>query len=213
MARGLLPVATSGASSAGRIGLRSKRHGVLGLAAVLILVYLAFALLNPWALHIGGQWTPFLSWTGTGNLVTSAGTYPILVTFYPSAHGSSLHLDGLRPISGLHGWGWLCAPQGATRLSLTGTIYGGWRSTDGALMDFRLLESNTARDQLVGTSKRSGYVDLFGYWHGPELVMDDRGGWSAPFRSGLKITHASLTLKRGSKSDFTAACAVTRASR
>ncbi|MGH9735336.1 MAG: hypothetical protein ACRD8A_12195 [Candidatus Acidiferrales bacterium] len=189
------------------------RFGWLGLGVVAVLVYLAIALLNPWALHIGGRSTPLMFWTGTGKLVTSSGTYPLLVTLYPSPHGSTLRLDGLRPISGLHGQARLCTPRGSEVLSLTGTIYGGWRSTDGALMEFRLLEWNSTRDRLLGTNTRSGYIDLFGYWHGPELPMNDRRAWSSPFRSGLKLKDASVTLRWGSKSDFDAACAASRALR
>jgi len=55
-----------------------------------------------------------------------------------------------------------------------------------------------------------GYVDLLGYWHGPQLDMDDRGEWSDPFRSGLKFKHTSLTLRSGSNSEFKTVCAATR---
>lgn len=191
---------------AGRMPPRRRHRTVPRLVLVLTLIYGAMVLLNPWAIHIGGRWTPFLTWTGTGKLVTANGTYPLLVTFSPSAHGSRLHLDGLRPTGGVSGWGWLCTPQGTTiRLRLYGTIYGGWGSTDGALMQFRLLE----RIQNFPTIQDGGYFDLFGHWHGPQLVMEDRGEWSAPFRSGLKITHASVALKQGNKSEFNAACAAT----
>jgi hypothetical protein len=88
---------------------------------------------------------------------------------------------------------------------LYGTTYGAWRSADDTLMEFRLLE----RIKNFLTIQDGGYFDLFGYWHGPQLVMDDRSEWSAPFRSGLKIKHASVTLRPGSKSEFNAACAAT----
>ncbi|MBZ5680512.1 MAG: hypothetical protein LAO24_10435 [Acidobacteriia bacterium] len=176
------------------------------LVLILALVYGAIVLLNPWAIHIGDRWTPLLIWTGTGKLVTASGAYPLMVTLSPSPHGSRLRLDGLRATSGLSGWGWLCTPHGTTvRLRVSGTIYGAWRSTDGALLEFRLIE----RIKNFPTIQDGGYVDLFGYWHGPQLVMDDRGEWSAPFRSGLKIKHASVTLRPGSKSEFNAACAAT----
>lgn len=190
-----------------------KLRGWLYLGAIVVVFYLGVALLNPWALHIGGRSTPLMFWTGTGKLVTSGGTYPLIVTLYPSPHGSTLRLDGLRPISGLHGQARLCTPQGSEPLYLTGTTYGGWRSTDGALMEFRLLEWNSTRDRLLGTNTRRGYIDLFGYWHGAELRMNDRGEWSSPFRSGLKLKNASVTLRWGSKSDFDAACAASRALR
>lgn len=188
------------------------RLGWLGLGVIAVMVYCVIALLNPWALHIGGQWTPFMYWTGTGKLVTSGGTYPLLVTLYPSPHGSQLRLDGLRPISGLHGQARLCTRQGSQILDLTGTAYGGWRSTDGALMGFRLLERYTTRERLLGAIPRRGYMDLFGYWHGPELVMNDRGAWSPPFRSGMTLKNASVTLKWGSKAEYDAACAASRSS-
>jgi hypothetical protein len=45
---------------------RRGRLKGLGLGAVVVVVYFALALLNPWALHIGGRWTPLLTWTGSG---------------------------------------------------------------------------------------------------------------------------------------------------
>ena len=183
------------------------RFGVFGLIACLFAVYAVVVVLDPWAFHIGERWTPLLYWTGTGKLVTKRGTYPLIVILFPASHFSRLHLDGLRPTGGIQGNALLCTSRGVTQyLDLSGTIYGGWRSTDGALMDFRLLERRTAHDALVGGNNR-GYFDLFGYWHGPQLRMDDRGEWSERFRSGLRVEHASVTLEWGSKADFNAACA------
>ena len=42
---------------------------VFGLA----LVYGAIVVTDPWALHIGGRWTPLLYWSGSGKLVTKHG--------------------------------------------------------------------------------------------------------------------------------------------
>ena len=183
-----------------------KPRDMARLVLILALIYGAMVLLNPWAIHIGDRWTPLLIWTGTGKLVTASGAYPLMVTLSPSPHSSRLRLDGLRPTSGLSGWGWLCTPQGTTvRLRVSGTLYGAWRSIDGGLLEFRLLE----RIKNFPTIQDGGYVDLFGYWHGSQLVMDDRGEWSAPFRSGLKMKHASVTLRPGSTSEFNAACALT----
>jgi len=192
---------------------RRRGIGILGLFAILAVIYVAMVCLNPWSLHIGGEWTPLFYWTGTGRLVTSSGSYPLIVYLYPSSHASRLHLDGLRPISGLSGQGWLCTPEGNIHLTLTGTTFGGWRSTDGALMEFRLLEWKRTRDRLLGTNSHRGYFDLYGYWHGPELAMNDRGRWSLPFRAGLTVKNASVTLKSGSRSEFDAACAAISASR
>lgn len=183
------------------------RFGILGLIALLFAFYAVVVLVAPWATHIGDHWTPLLYWTGTGKLVAKDGTYPLIVTIFPSSHSSRLYLDGLRPTGGVQGSGFVCTSRGVTQyLDLSGTIYGGWRSTDGALMGFRVLEKRTARDALLGTTNR-GYFDLFGYWRGPQLSMNDRGAWSKRFRSGLKIEHASVTLEAGSRADFDAACA------
>lgn len=88
-------------------------------------------------------------------------------------------------------------------LKLSGTIYGAWRSTEGSLMQFRLIE-RTILD--VGQA-RAGYFDLVGRWNGPELVMDSRGSWSHPFRSGLRLEHASVNLRWSSAWTCEAACA------
>ncbi len=160
------------------VGVQRKqrgRFGVFGLIPCLIAVYAVVVVLDPWAFHMGERWTPLLYWTGTGKLVTNRGTYPLIVTLFPASHFSHLHLDGLRPTGGIQGNALLCTSRGMTQyLDLSGTIYGGWRSTDGALMDFRLLDRRTAHDALVGSNNR-GYFDLYGYWQGPQLRMDGRG--------------------------------------
>lgn len=186
----------------------ARRHGCLASLFGLILLgaaiaYGVAAITSPWAFHIGGRWTPFLTWTGTGQLVTASGTYPLYVSLYPASHFSRLRLDGLRPMGGLQGSGWLCVSRGVTqRLRLGGTIYGGWRSTENSLIGFRLNEP-----KYFDMGQRQGYFDLYGRWRGPDLVMDERDAYGGLFRSGLRIEHASVTLNWGSYSDFKAACA------
>jgi hypothetical protein len=171
---------------------------IIGLGAV----YVVAAVTAPWSFHIGGRWTPLLYWPGYGRLVTKNGSYPLYVMLYPSSHFSRLQLDGVRPTGGVQGSGWLCVSQGAMqRLELSGTIYGGWRSTEGTLMEFRLLEP-----KVIDTGQRRGYFDLFGRWNGPELVMSDRGESPSEFRSGLKIEQASVTLDWGRYGDFKTVC-------
>jgi hypothetical protein len=185
-----------------------KGRGCLGtivglpLFCIAILYALAAAT-SPWAFHIGGRWTPLLYWSGTGQLVTKSGTYPLYVVFFPSSHFSQFHLEGLRPTGGLQGTGSVCTSRGVRqRLDLTGTIFGGWSSTKGSVMEFRLLEP-----RIINVGQRRGYFNLYGRWHGPELVMEDRGEPGSKFRSGFNIEHASVTLKWDSYSDFKAACA------
>jgi hypothetical protein len=169
-----------------------------------VLVYAVVVVMDPWSVHMGGRWTPLLTWHGSGKLHTKSGVeYPLYVSVYPSSHFSQLRLDGLRPTGGLQGSGWLCSSPGVTqRLELSGTIYGGWRSTEDSLMAFRLLEP-----KIIDVGQGQGFFDLAGRWHGPKLVMDDRNSIGNPFRSGLRIEHASVTLDWGSYSDFKAVCA------
>ena len=186
----------------------ARRHGCLtSLLGLIVLcaaiVYGVAAITSPWAFHIGGRWTPFLTWSGGGQLVTPSGTYPLYVSLYPSSHFSRLRLDGLRPTGGLQGSGWLCVSKGVTQhLRLGGTIYGGWRSTENSLIEFRLNEP-----KYFDMGQRQGYFDLYGRWQGPDLVMDQRERYGGQFQSGLRIEHSSVTLRWGSYSDFKAACA------
>src|SRR5947208_2756020 len=69
---------------------KPRRRFALGLVALLLVVYAVVVLLDPWALHIGERWTPLLYWTGTGKLVTKSGTYPVIITLFPSSHSSRL---------------------------------------------------------------------------------------------------------------------------
>jgi hypothetical protein len=168
----------------------------------MVLVYGLAAITSPWAFHIGGRWTPLLYWEGRGRLVTKNGVYPLYVFFYPSSNMSRLRVDDLRPTGGLQGSAAICVSPGTTQsLNLSGTVFGGWRSTNDALMQFRLLDW-----KIVDVGQRQGYFDLYGHWRGTELVMDDRGRASGTFRSGLKIDKASVTFNRSSYSDFENAC-------
>ncbi|HLV95507.1 MAG TPA: hypothetical protein VKS44_09990 [Candidatus Acidoferrales bacterium] len=100
-------------------------------------------------------------------------------------------MDGKRPTGGLHDSAWLCTSPGVTQyLDLTGTIYGGWRSTENSTIGWRLLEQ-----KIFDVGQQQGFFDLVGKWDGPKLVMDDRGSYSSTFRSGLRIEHASVTLE------------------
>jgi hypothetical protein len=187
----------------------SKRPGgcLAGLLKLLVLCVILFygvvGLTSPWAFHIGGRWTPLLYWSGYGMLVTKDRTYPLSVFFYPSAQFSRLHLDDLRPTGGVQGTASLCISPGVVEaLKLGGTIFGDWRSTDDALIEFRLLEIRVFN---VGQSR--GFFDLYGRWRGADLVMDDRGRANTQFRAGPRIEHASITLSPDGASEYKSRCA------
>ncbi len=187
---------------------KGRRVGCLGsiLGALLFgvaVVYAVAAITSPWSFHIGGRWTPFLTWSGYGNLVTKNGTYPLYISLTPASHFSRLHSEGMRPTGGLKGNGWLCtAPGTIERLKLSGTIYNGWSSTEGSVMGFRLNEWNG-----IDLGQHRGYFDLSGHWQGQQLVMDDHGAYSSTLSSGVRLEHASVTFAWGSYSDFKAICA------
>jgi hypothetical protein len=174
--------------------------GIFGCAVF----YGVIAVTDPWAFHIGGRSTPFLTWKGLGKLQTKGGTqYPLYVYFFPSTHSSRLRREGLRPTGGLQGQGWLCTSRGVTQyLNLSGTIYGGWRSTEGSLVAFRLLEP-----KIIDVGQGQGFFDLSGRWQGQKLAMDYHGSVPEKFRSGLLIEQPSVTFDWGTYSDFKAACA------
>lgn len=179
-------------------------RAMLGLLFGGAVLYAVIVLIAPWSLHIGQRWTPFLTWQGYGRLVTKSGVqYPLYISLYPSSHFSQLHRDGMRPTGGVQGSGWLCTSPGVVqRLNFNGTIYGGWRSTDGSLMAIRLLEP-----RIIDVGHRRGFFDLAGKWQGARLVMAERTDMPEAFRSGLRIEHASVNFNWGTYSQFKELCA------
>ena len=196
----------------GQIPVRRQRRGCLaGLFKLLgigifgvAIFYAVVAITDPWAFHIGGRVTPFLTWHGYGKLFTKDGAeYPLYVSFFPASHFSQLHREGLRPTGGVQGSAWLCNAPGVTQyLTLGGTIFGGWRTTEGSFMAFRLVEQ-----RIINVGQGRGFFDLAGRWQGPKLVMDEGGDVPGTFRSGLRIEHASVTFDWGTYSDFKDLCA------
>lgn len=187
-----------------RLGCLAKLVVTLMLCAVG--VGAVIALVNPWALHMGGRRTLLLTWHGSGNLHTKAGAdYPLYVSFYPSFHFSQLHLDGRRASGGLSGYGCFCTSP-VQYFGLSGTIYGSWQSTEGSILSVNLVERRTARETFAGNLKL-GYFHLIGTWRGQDLILDERGAWSRGFRSGLRIVDASVALHPDDYWTCKAACA------
>jgi hypothetical protein len=194
-----------------------RKRGCLGgcltklfvwLLAALALVWAFTVLLNPWALHIGGRSTPLLYWHGTGTLVAKDGkTYPLYVSFWPGRpqgfHGGGRR-EGKIESAHLTGNGRLCiAPGNAERMELTGTMYGGYTSDANSLLDFRLLEWRKA---FAINPQHRGFFDVAGTWRGLDLVMDRPNEQGIPFKSGLLIDHATVTLHFADYAEFEAAC-------
>jgi len=53
-----------------------KRRGCgcfTSVTGAILLVFVVYVVLNPWALHIGGRWTPAMTWHGVGKLQSTSG--------------------------------------------------------------------------------------------------------------------------------------------
>jgi hypothetical protein len=171
-------------------------------------VWILLVVMNPWALHIGGISTPLLYWNGSGTVVAKGGkTYPLYVTFWPgkpSGFSGGGRRSGKHKNADLSGTGYLCiAPGNIERMKLSGDMYGGYKSTEGSLMDFRVLEW---RKPFQINPQHRGFFDIAGSWHGSELVMDRPGEQGVPFKSGLFIDNATVTLRPSTYAEFESAC-------
>jgi hypothetical protein len=180
---------------------------VVWAAVAAAFVWVVMVAMNPWALNIGGRSTPLLYWHGTGTVVAKDGrSYPLYLTFWPGRPGR--HNGGRREGKGwsadLDGTGWLCvAPGSAERMDVSGTMFGGYTSSTDSLFDFRLLEW---RKPFVINPQHRGFFDVAGNWHGAELVLDRPNEQGVPFKSGMIIDRAKVTLHWANRAEFDAAC-------
>jgi hypothetical protein len=164
--------------------------------------------LNPWALHIGGRSTPFLYWHGTGTVLSKDGrTYPLYLSFWPGRpqgfHGGGRR-EGKIVSAHLTGTGWLCiAPGTVERMKVSGTMFGGYSSSENSLFDFRLLEWR--RPFSINPQFR-GFFDVAGTWHGSELVLDRPNEQGIRFKTGPFIDNATLTLHYANYAEFESSC-------
>ena len=204
-----------GGMSRGRLGRR--RRGCLGcgclpLLGIMILVILAiYVLPNPWALHIGGRFTPLETWQGYGTVQASNGGHYVLYLNLrggiAGGGGSHLSCSG-RGCDSLFGSAKLCTESGQTyTFDVRGAVHSWW-STDGAAATVDLTDSPPLPDGWV--------VALHGAWHGPALqlsspdnsfteVFTPRGAIRT-VTSTADAGTAQTTIRYGADSDFTAAC-------
>lgn len=181
---------------------------MLGLAAVAF-IWLVYVVLNPWALRIGGQFTPLLYWHGNGTVHSQDGRiYPLYVLFFPGRPQKGGHLithrEGKPVDADLKGSAWLClAPGQVERMQLSGTMYGGYTSTARSLFAFRVLEW---RKPIRINYQYRGFFDLAGEFQGSQLVMNRPGEQGLHFKSGLLIDHATASFHWAGYDEFEAAC-------
>jgi hypothetical protein len=142
---------------------------VLVTIAVLIL-------LNPWALHIGGRWTPALTWHGIGKFHSTTGaTYGLFIEVSPDMPHSGRH-TAVGPRSNLRGAAKICTPQGDVYpLTVSGSLKKAWLDVEGKPVTFYFHSLKNADPKLN--------FELLGAWQGQELVLDDRGNMAMSFAS------------------------------
>lgn len=183
----------------------------------MVVVLAVYALIAPWSFHIGGRWTPNVTWYGVGRLRDSAGAqYGLYLQFFPyihRGHGAAASA-GHRPLlhNDLKGKASVCTAGGAVyQFDLSGEISGAWLHTDGAAMTLWLSER-------PGPKIRRAFR-LYGTWQGGDLPLDDHKTMFMNFRPDGTLTpagsytspvpekHATVTLAWGSREDFDSLCA------
>ena len=176
--------------------------------------------LTPWVLHIGGRFTPTMTWDGYGQLNASNGGRYLLFTHLG---GGRLYYRGSgRPCSrtgggcdDLFGTATLCSRNGSLEtFALRGQVRG-FLHTDGAPTNIQLTRA-------APTPLPSGWVVAFhGRWDGPELSLDSPdNSFTQVFTPGGTIRHvtssadagtAHVALHYGSFQDFQLACSALHA--
>ncbi|HEY7145898.1 MAG TPA: hypothetical protein VH637_16785 [Streptosporangiaceae bacterium] len=191
---------------------RPSRHIWLRVVLILaIVVLLIQAVPTPWAVHIGGRFTPLGQWQGYGRVRASNGGRYLL---YAQLEGGLFNGGPARcasdECSTLTGSAKLCAENGRTyAFRLDGAVHG-WLTTDGSLTSIDLSGSQPV------PLPAGQVVALRGRWHGPALalaspdssfteVFTPRGAIRTA-TSAADAGTASVTLRFGSAGQFAAAC-------
>jgi hypothetical protein len=194
-----------------------RRRGCLGcgclpLLGIMILVLLAiYVLPNPWALDIGGRFTPLETWQGYGAVQASNGGHYVLYLNLRGgiAGGAGGHLScSGRGCDSLFGSAKLCTESGQTySFAVTGAVHSWW-NTNGAATTVDLTGSPPLPDGWV--------VALHGAWRGPALQLSSPDnsftevftprGTIRTVTSTADAGTAQTTIRYGTGSDFTAAC-------
>ncbi len=190
---------------------RRRRFTWFRLLLLLIVVFFVINVVpTPWALHIGGRFTPLETWQGYGMVQASNGGHYVLFTHL---RGGILGNNEDDPSCSSHGCDTLfgsaklCTESGKTySFGLTGGVHS-WLSTDGA---------RTTVD-LTGSSLPDGWVvALHGVWHGPALALSSPDnsftevftprGAVRTVTSTADAGTAHTTLRYGTAAGFASAC-------
>ena len=196
-----------------------RRQGCLGclggclvkaaliLAVGAVAVWAFMAVMNPWALHIGGRQTPLLYWHGVGTVVSKDGkSYPLYLYFSPGRPQRHLGAgrEGKPWSADLVGNGWLCvAPGKPEYMKVSGVMYGGTSNANDSLFTFRLLEW---RNPFSINPPNRGFFDVAGTFVNGDLALTRPDEQGIRLKTGPFIDHATVTLHFAEKSEFDAAC-------
>jgi hypothetical protein len=169
------PPNLSNAATANRAPLK-KRGGCGCFGSVTGAILLALAVLiglNPWALHIGGRWTPALTWHGVGKLQSTSGVkYGLFLEV--SVYMRSRRRSSIGSSDNLSGTAKICTPQGEIYpLNVRGYIKQVWLDVDRKPVTFYFYSLKDAQPQLN--------FELFGSWQGQQLVLEDKGNMAMSF--------------------------------
>jgi hypothetical protein len=170
---------------------------------IVLLAFLAEALVSPWAFHIGNRFTPLARWTGYGQALSSdAGTFAVRVNLglnFPR---------GCQSCGNLSGTGEVCTSAATYRFTEIAGRMDAWWSSDGRPMHLGMGGTGAAR--AVG-------IHLTGTWKGADFVATDGGDLrhfiapdgslrSPPFPARTPGSALNLTLRPGTGVGFDALC-------
>jgi hypothetical protein len=185
----------------------TKQQRVKG-CLLMALIFGGVIFIHAWAFHMGGRWTPTLTWTGYGTLNSSTGAqYGIYVILSPHIAGS--RRAGTGGSSNMEGTAWVCnARTKPIQVRVSGSIHA-VLDTNGKKVDLRLSNPQGSNPRIL--------FDLYGSWHDHDLIMHDDGSLALTFANDgtlvgyLKTTytpgeHAEITFQYGDRSDFDAIC-------
>ena len=155
-------------------GAKPRKLGCGCLGSVSFAIVLAVAvllLLNPWSLHMGGRWTPALTWHGVGKLRSTTGaSYGLFLELYPHLESSR---RGRTSRKNLEGTAKICTPQGEVYAMTVDGYLSAWLDADQKPITLYLRSRKDAEPKLR--------ADLYGSWQGEELTLDDKGSMAMSF--------------------------------
>ena len=179
------------------------------LLIVVLVLLVVYIVPTPWALHIGGKFTPLEQWDGVAAVTASnGGHYVLFAHLQGGLMGTGrVACSAFGGCDTLHGTAKLCTERGTVySLRLNGEVHSWW-STDGA---------STSID-LTSRALPDGWVVAFkGKWAGPELALADTdNSFTEVFtrRGAIRQTTSTAdagiargTLRNASTGTFDTAC-------